>query len=151
DIQCPHCQHVLHVRTEYLGQKLVCKYCQKKFRTLPEATASAMPVSPSEPTQADSGRVTALEEELRILRTELRTHDQEMQGEQSRLIAQLQILQRQLDQSRDWQKEATTLQAQLSEARSEIERTQQAAAAGGQELAIVRAERDQLVEERQQY
>jgi exonuclease SbcC len=151
DIQCPHCQHVLHVRTEYLGQKLVCKYCEKKFRTLPEAAPGKTPAAPTITSNEDAGRVTVLEEELRQVRTELTARDQEMHAEQARLQAQVQILQRQLEAARDWQKETANLQTQLNEMRFENDRLQQAAAAAAQELAAVRAERDQMVEERQQH
>ena len=32
---CPHCEHPLKVRLEYVGKKVACKHCEKTFRIPP--------------------------------------------------------------------------------------------------------------------
>jgi chromosome segregation ATPase len=55
---CPNCHRSLRVRTEYLGKRIVCRYCQLTFT--PEAPA----------VPAGDAQVTALQEELQQARAE---------------------------------------------------------------------------------
>src|SRR4051794_10138612 len=40
---CPHCQHILNVRSEYLGKKVRCKFCGRSFVVQEDAEVPAPP------------------------------------------------------------------------------------------------------------
>src|SRR5262245_13372755 len=40
---CPHCQHPLRVRVEYIDHWVTCKYCERRFK--PQRSSDAIPVA----------------------------------------------------------------------------------------------------------
>ena len=42
EMACPKCQKVLRVRTEYLGQRVVCRHCQDGFKVSLEGVSARL-------------------------------------------------------------------------------------------------------------
>src|SRR5262249_9040388 len=101
DSACPRCQHAIRIRTEYVGRRLACKYCNHSF--VAEATAQASQSAVATDLESARTRISSLEEEVQQLRTELATRApehatesqrfQELKGELGRAREQVQGLQ----------------------------------------------------------
>ncbi|HEV3119441.1 MAG TPA: hypothetical protein VGY58_20460, partial [Gemmataceae bacterium] len=123
---CPSCHRPVRIRTEYLGKRIACKYCNHTF--VPEAgTLPPPPVAmqaPPGPDPATRQRIATLEEELKQARDELAIQAnehrtvtlklQEAQGELAHLREAAQNLQRELDQAGSGQKQVSGLEEQLA-------------------------------------
>src|SRR5262245_39837547 len=129
-LPCSQCRRILRVRTEYLGQRVVCQHCNYGFLVPGDGDPmTAAPFSAELP--VDQERVTRMEQELKQVRNELavRSSDhgtatlklQEAREEITRLRASLQDLQGQRDQVRDQARAAEAQLRQLREAQAELE------------------------------
>jgi hypothetical protein len=131
---CPHCQHSLRIRTEYVGRKIICKYCNQSFLAADSG-------------QREASRPETVEEQIRlrpdgeeIAAASATTADQlrEAVSEASRLQALVEVLQPQLV-ARDLEIESLKRQlAEMGAARDQLR--SQAEAAQGQITVVERLE-----------
>jgi chromosome segregation ATPase len=127
-LACPHCQHKLRIKHEYLGRILRCKYCAHEFQS-PTPADESPPESSNRQNvererQTSQQRVAVLEAELQAVREELLSRAaqhaaavetlQQTQGELSRV-------QDQLRQAPASQPDTGEVSQKLSAAQSEIE------------------------------
>ncbi len=142
DMPCPRCNRGLRIRTNYVGLRLQCKYCEHKFQVPADANVvSATPPASPDATQAAEKealgeRLTALEAELAKVRNELTA----VTAERESSVRYLQQARDELARERE---RATDLQSRLehaSQTNGDTVRQQQ-------EAEAIRAQRDEMTSE----
>ena len=128
---CPSCQHRLRIRTEYIGHRIVCKYCQHRFRaeappaispSVPSTDAVTVELRDSEAEKAKHG-VLGLVQEIERLRTDIAERD-----------SKLSALERQVHEA---QEQSVRLQGDLDQSKQQAMRQ-------GIELEEIRAVKAQV-------
>jgi chromosome segregation ATPase len=117
------------VRFEYLGKRIVCKYCKHHFvaetsEDIPPSTLGKPGISPDEIEDAKH-QVRDLEQELEQLRSELATRRAEQASADHKFhkaLEHITWLEDQIEQTQAVHKSAAALQEELNDARAELER-----------------------------
>jgi chromosome segregation ATPase len=140
ELPCPNCQRNLRIRTEYVGKRIACKYCEHVFRPEakdghmpPPAAPAAAPPAPDVAAQAAQQRIAQLQTELRKAQSDLADRTAEhgtavqeaehTRAKAGRLEQQLQALRSGADEAEArHRRDSATKQQELTTARADAAR-----------------------------